>query len=59
MWVRGGRRLPPIVSITHFLCNHGDSKFPHTVKSVTSRKNISAANMRKLMGENAARLYSI
>jgi predicted TIM-barrel fold metal-dependent hydrolase len=39
--------------------NHGDSKFPHTVESVTSRKNISAASMRKLMGENAARLYSI
>ena len=39
--------------------NHGDSKFPHTVESVTKRKNLSESSMRKLMGENAARLYSI
>jgi len=39
--------------------NHGDSKFPHTVESVTKRKNLSESSLRKLMGENAARLYSI
>ncbi len=39
--------------------NHGDSKFPHTVESVTKRKNLSESSLRKLMGENAARLYNI
>jgi predicted TIM-barrel fold metal-dependent hydrolase len=39
--------------------NHGDSKFPHTVEAVTSRKNLSESQMHKLMGDNAARLYNI
>jgi predicted TIM-barrel fold metal-dependent hydrolase len=39
--------------------NHGDSKFPHTVKSVTGRKDLSDIQMRKLMCDNAARLYNI
>jgi uncharacterized protein len=39
--------------------NHGDSKFPHTVESVTRRENLSESSLRKLMGENAARLYGI
>src|SRR4030095_601413 len=39
--------------------NHGDSKFPNTVKSVTERNDLSAAQMRKLMYDNAARLYNI
>ena len=39
--------------------NHGDSKFPHTVESVTERKNLSASQLRKLMCDNAARLYNI
>jgi predicted TIM-barrel fold metal-dependent hydrolase len=39
--------------------NHGDSKFPHTVEAVTRREGLNPATMRKLMGENAARLYSI
>jgi predicted TIM-barrel fold metal-dependent hydrolase len=39
--------------------NHGDSKFPHTVKAVTERKNLSEAQLRKLMCDNAARLYGI
>ena len=39
--------------------NHGDSKFPHTVKSVTERKNLSASQLQKLMCDNAARLYNI
>ena len=39
--------------------NHGDSKFPHTVESVTKRKNLSESSLRKLMCDNAARLYNI
>jgi predicted TIM-barrel fold metal-dependent hydrolase len=39
--------------------NHGDSKFPHTVESVTQRKNLGESSLRKLMGENASRLYNI
>jgi len=39
--------------------NHGDSKFPHTVEAVTKRKGLSESRLRKLMGENAARLYNI
>jgi len=39
--------------------NHSDSKFPDTVKSVTSREDIPPAVMTKIMGENAARLYGI
>ncbi|HWP60757.1 MAG TPA: amidohydrolase family protein [Candidatus Acidoferrales bacterium] len=39
--------------------NHSDSKFPDTVKSVTSRNDIPPALMAKIMGGNAARLYSI
>jgi predicted TIM-barrel fold metal-dependent hydrolase len=39
--------------------NHGDSKFPHTVESVTRRKNLSEPSLRKLMGDNASRLYRI
>jgi predicted TIM-barrel fold metal-dependent hydrolase len=39
--------------------NHSDSKFPHTVKSVTSREDVSPAVLPKIMGENAARLYGI
>ena len=39
--------------------NHGDSKFPHTVEAVTERKNLTEAQLRKLMCDNAARLYGI
>jgi predicted TIM-barrel fold metal-dependent hydrolase len=39
--------------------NHSDSKFPDTVKSVTSREDIPPALMAKIMGENAARLYGL
>jgi predicted TIM-barrel fold metal-dependent hydrolase len=39
--------------------NHGDSKFLHTVESVTTRKNLSESSLRKLMGDNAARVYNI
>ena len=39
--------------------NHGDSKFPHTVESVTKHENLSESSLRKLMCDNAARLYNI
>jgi hypothetical protein len=39
--------------------NHSDSKFPHTVKSVTGREDIPPSLMAKIMGENAARLYNL
>ena len=39
--------------------NHIDSKFPHTVETVTKREEISKHAMAKIMGENAARLYSL
>jgi predicted TIM-barrel fold metal-dependent hydrolase len=39
--------------------NHSDSKFPHTVEEVMERKDISDALKAKLMGENAAKLYSL
>ena len=39
--------------------NHGDSKFPHTVESVTGRKNLTESQLRKLMCDNARRLYNI
>ena len=39
--------------------NHGDSKFPHTVESVTKRKNLSRDQLSKLMCDNAARLYNL
>ncbi len=39
--------------------NHGDSKFPHTVASVTERKDLSTSQSHKLMHDNAARLYNI
>jgi predicted TIM-barrel fold metal-dependent hydrolase len=39
--------------------NHGDSKFPNTVRSVTERKNLTESQLRKLMHDNAARLYNI
>ena len=39
--------------------NHSDSKFPHTVKTVTQREDIDPRTMEKIMGENAARLYGI
>jgi len=39
--------------------NHSDSRFPHTVRSVTGREDIAPAVMAKIMGENAARLYGI
>jgi predicted TIM-barrel fold metal-dependent hydrolase len=39
--------------------NHGDSKFPHTVESVTRREGLKLSSLRKLMGENAAHLYGI
>ena len=41
------------------MVNHGDSKFPHTVKAMTQRKNLSERQLRKLMGDNVARLYGI
>jgi predicted TIM-barrel fold metal-dependent hydrolase len=39
--------------------NHSDSKFPHTVESVTRREDIPPKLMAKIMGENAARLYTL
>jgi uncharacterized protein len=39
--------------------NHSDSKFPHTVESVTRREDIPPELMAKIMGENAARLYTL
>ncbi|MGH7771252.1 MAG: amidohydrolase family protein [Candidatus Binatia bacterium] len=39
--------------------NHSDSKFPHTVKTVTQREDIGPRTMEKIMGGNAARLYGI
>jgi predicted TIM-barrel fold metal-dependent hydrolase len=39
--------------------NHSDSKFPHTVEAVTRREGLKQSSLRKLMGENAARLYGI
>jgi predicted TIM-barrel fold metal-dependent hydrolase len=39
--------------------NHGDSKFPGTVASVSERKDLSPSQLRKLMCDNAARLYNI
>ncbi|HEX5606351.1 MAG TPA: amidohydrolase family protein, partial [Candidatus Binatia bacterium] len=39
--------------------NHGDSKFPHTVKAVTERKNLTQSQLQKLMCDNAARLYNV
>jgi predicted TIM-barrel fold metal-dependent hydrolase len=39
--------------------NHSDSKFPHTVAEVMERKDLSDGLKTKLMGENAARLYSL
>ena len=39
--------------------NHGDSKFPHTVASVTERNDLSTSQLRKLMHDNAARLYNL
>jgi len=39
--------------------NHSDSKFPHTVKEVMERKDLSDDLKTKLMGENAARLYNL
>ena len=39
--------------------NHGDSKFPHTVESVTKRENLRRSQLQKLMCDNAARLYGI
>jgi len=39
--------------------NHSDSKFPHTVKTVTDRKDVPQEVIPKIMGENAARLYGL
>ena len=39
--------------------NHSDSKFPHTVEEVMKRNDLSDALKAKLMGENAAQLYSL
>ena len=39
--------------------NHSDSKFPHTVKEVMERKDLSDALKAKIMGENAAKLYNL
>jgi predicted TIM-barrel fold metal-dependent hydrolase len=39
--------------------NHSDSKFPHTVAEVMERKDLSEELKAKIMGENAARLYSL
>ena len=39
--------------------NHSDSKFPHTVEEVMERKDLSDALKAKLMGENAAKLYTL
>jgi uncharacterized protein len=39
--------------------NHSDSKFPHTVEEVMGRKDLSDELKKKIMGENAARLYNL
>jgi predicted TIM-barrel fold metal-dependent hydrolase len=39
--------------------NHSDSKFPHTVEAVTKRRGLAQSSLRKVMGENAAKLYGI
>jgi predicted TIM-barrel fold metal-dependent hydrolase len=39
--------------------NHSDSKFPHTVEEVMEREDLSDALKTKMMGENAATLYSL
>lgn len=39
--------------------NHSDSKFPHTVDEVMKRKDLTDGLKAKLMGENAAQLYSL
>jgi predicted TIM-barrel fold metal-dependent hydrolase len=39
--------------------NHSDSKFPHTVEEVMERKDLSDSLKAKLMGENAAKLYTL
>jgi predicted TIM-barrel fold metal-dependent hydrolase len=39
--------------------NHSDSKFPHTVEEVMERKDLTDGLKAKIMGENAARLYSL
>ena len=39
--------------------NHSDSKFPHTVEEVMERKDLTDGLKAKIMGENAAKLYSL
>jgi predicted TIM-barrel fold metal-dependent hydrolase len=39
--------------------NHSDSKFPHTVQEVIERRDLSDTLKEKLMGANAATLYSL
>ena len=39
--------------------NHSDAKFPHTVEEVMERNDLSDALKTKIMGENAAMLYSL
>ncbi len=38
---------------------HWDSKFPHTVEPILSRKDLTDTAKRKILGENAARLYKL
>jgi predicted TIM-barrel fold metal-dependent hydrolase len=39
--------------------NHSDSRFPDTVEEVMERKDLRDALKTKIMGENAAKLYSL
>jgi predicted TIM-barrel fold metal-dependent hydrolase len=39
--------------------NHSDSKFPHTVDEVMKRKDLTEPLKTKIMGANAAKLYSL
>jgi predicted TIM-barrel fold metal-dependent hydrolase len=39
--------------------NHGDCKFPHTVEPVLENEELSEARKRRLLGENAMRLYGL
>ena len=38
---------------------HFDARFPGTVKEISERANLSMAEKRRLLGENAARLYGL
>ncbi len=37
--------------------NHPDCEFPHTAEAAARREGIAEGTLRKVMGENAERLY--